>query len=80
MASASIPADRYTEIRVTLLNTLQLVSLDGATTTEAKFAAMGADFTWSLRNLRWDSDTTGQVVLDFNLAGALGTIAMLKGA
>ena len=68
MSTVTIPAGIYTEIRVTLDNNVQLVSLDGATTTNAKFDAAGTDFVWKVRNLSLDASTGGQIVLDFNLA------------
>jgi hypothetical protein len=68
MSTVSIPAGIYTEIRVTLGNSLQLVSLDGATTTAAKFTASGTDFVWKVREVSVDASAGGQIVLDFNLA------------
>ena len=67
MSTVTIPAGIYTEIRVTLGNAVQLVSLDGATTTNAKFDAAGTDFVWKVRNVSIDASAGGQIVLDFNL-------------
>jgi hypothetical protein len=68
MSTVSIPTGLYTEIRVTLANALQLVSLDGATTTNAKFQAGVNDFVLRVRNVELDASSSGQLVLDFNLA------------
>jgi hypothetical protein len=68
MSTVAIPAGIYSEIHVTLANTVQLVSLDGATTTDAKFDASGTDFVWKVRNVSIDASSGGQIVLDFNLA------------
>jgi len=68
MATAHIAAGMYTEVRVTLVNSVQLVSLDGSSTINAKLAASGADFVVHVRNLALDTATNGQLVLDFNLA------------
>lgn len=68
MASVTIPAGIYTEVRVTLDNAVQLVSLDGSTTTNAQFASNGGDYVWHIRSVSLDASTSGQVVLDFNLA------------
>ena len=68
MSTVTIPAGIYTEIRVTLDNSVQLVSLDGLTTTNAKFAAAGTDFVWRVREVSIDATAGGQIVLDFNLA------------
>jgi hypothetical protein len=68
MATAKIAAGVYTEVRVTLANSVQLVSLDGSSTITAKLASAGADFVVHVRNLGLDTATSGQLVLDFNLA------------
>lgn len=68
MSTVTIPAGIYTQINVTLDNSVQLVSLDGATTTDARFAATGSDFVWKVRNVEIDASNSGQIVLDFNLA------------
>ncbi len=68
MSTVSIPAGVYTEVRVTLANSVQLVSLDGSSTITAKLAASGADFVVHVRNISLDTGKSGQLVLDFNLA------------
>lgn len=68
MSTVAVPPGIYTEIQVTLGNDVQLVSLDGSTTTNAKFDATGTDFVWTVHNVSLDTSTTGQLVLDFNLA------------
>lgn len=67
MSSVSVPAGLYTQVAVTLGNAVQLVSLDGTTTTAAKFAASGDEFVWRVRGVEVDAATDGQLVLDFNL-------------
>ncbi|MBK7617005.1 MAG: DUF4382 domain-containing protein [Burkholderiales bacterium] len=67
MSTVTIPAGLYTGINVTMGNAVQLVSLDGATTTNAQFSATAGDFVWRVRNVSLDS-TSGQFLLDFNLA------------
>ncbi|HWK84988.1 MAG TPA: DUF4382 domain-containing protein [Caldimonas sp.] len=68
MSTAGIPAGVYTEVRVTLANSVQLVSLDGSSTITAKLAASGTEVVVHVRNLSLDTATSGQLVLDFNLA------------
>jgi hypothetical protein len=68
MATADVAPGVYTEVRVTLVNSVQLVSLDGSTTLTAKLAPTGSDVVVHVRNLALDPGTTGQLVLDFNLA------------
>lgn len=68
MSSVTVPAGIYTQIAVTLGNDVQLVSLDGATTVTGKLGSGTSDFVWNVRNLNFDTATTGQLVLDFNLA------------
>lgn len=68
MSSVTVPAGIYTQIAVTLGNDVQLVSLDGATTVTGQFATGTSDFVWNVRKLELDTSTTGQLVLDFNLA------------
>ena len=68
MATANVKAGVYTEVRVTLVNSISLVSLDGSTTITAKLAPTGADFVVHVRNLALDTAASGQLVLDFNLA------------
>jgi Domain of unknown function (DUF4382) len=68
MSSVAVPAGLYTQITVTLGNDVQLVSLDGATTVTGQFSSGTRDFVWNVRHLSLDTATTGQLVLDFNLA------------
>jgi Domain of unknown function (DUF4382) len=68
MSSVTVPSGIYTQLAVTLGNDVQLVSLDGATTVTGKLASGTSDFVWNVRNLSVDTATTGQLVLDFNLA------------
>jgi len=68
MSTVTLPAGLYSQIKVTLGNAVQLVSLDGATTTAAKFSASGSSFVWTLREVQLDPSSSGQLVLDFNLA------------
>jgi hypothetical protein len=68
LATASLQPGLYHEVRVTLLNSVQLVSLDGATTTTAKLAASGGTFVIRVGNLTLDPGASGQLVLDFDLA------------
>ncbi|MBV9890920.1 MAG: DUF4382 domain-containing protein [Rhizobacter sp.] len=68
LSTASLQPGVYHEVRVTLVNSVQLVSLDGATTTTAKLAATGSDFVIHVDNLALDPGASGQLVLDFNLA------------
>jgi hypothetical protein len=68
MATASIGAGTYREVRVTLVNSVQLVALDGSSTITAKLAPSGPDFVVHVRNIVLDTATSGQLVLDFNLA------------
>ena len=68
MATASVAAGTYTEVRVTLVNSIQLVALDGSSTITAKLAPTGTDLVVRVRNIALDTATSGQLVLDFNLA------------
>ena len=68
IATADVKAGVYTEVRVTLVNSVRLVSLDGLTTITAKLAPTGLDFDVHVRNVGLDTATSGQLVLDFNLA------------
>lgn len=68
MSTVTVPAGLYTRLNVTLGNDVQLVSLDGATTTSARFSATDGDFVWKVRDIEIDTASAGQVVLDFNLA------------
>lgn len=67
MSTVTIPAGIYTQIKVTLGNDVQFVSLDGATTTSAHFDTTGADFVVTVP-VSLDTSAAGQIVLDFNLA------------
>ncbi len=68
LSTVKIPAGVYGEVRVTLDNSVQLVSLDGATTITAKLTATGTEFVVHVRNIDLDTAANGQLVLDFNLA------------
>lgn len=68
LATANVKAGVYDEVRVTLVNSVRLVSLDGLTTVTAKLAPAGADVVVHVRNVGLDTATSGQLVLDFNLA------------
>lgn len=68
MSTVTLPAGVYARVKVTLGNAVQLVSLDGATTTAAKFSATDTDFVWTIRDLDINPANSGQLVLDFNLA------------
>jgi hypothetical protein len=68
MSTVNVPVGIYSEVRVTLVNSVQLVSLDGSSTIDAKLAATGADFVVHVRGLSVDPSTSGQLVLDFDLA------------
>jgi len=67
MSTVKVPAGIYRQLAVTLDNQVQLVSLDGATTTQAKFAATGTEFVLRVREVELDASTGTQFVLDFNL-------------
>lgn len=67
MSTVKVPAGIYRQVAVTLDNQVQLVSLDGATTTNAKFAATGTEFVLRVREVELDATTGTQFVLDFNL-------------
>lgn len=67
MSTVNVPAGIYTGINVTLDNAVQLVSLDGSSTTNAQFSATPGDFVWRVRDVSLDT-ASGQFVLDFNLA------------
>lgn len=68
MSTVTLPAGVYAQIKVTLGNAVQLVSLDGSTTISARFNSTGADQVLTLRDLDLNPANTGQLVLDFNLA------------
>ncbi|MFG6468371.1 DUF4382 domain-containing protein [Roseateles sp. BYS87W] len=68
MSTVTLPAGLYAQVKVTLGNSVQLVSLNGATTVNAKFNSTGADLVWTIRDLDVNPANSGQLVLDFNLA------------
>ena len=68
MSTVTIPAGIYTQVNVTMVNEVQLVSLDGATTISAKFDATGSDYVWKVKSVEVDASKSGQIVLDFNLS------------
>ena len=68
MSTVTLPAGVYAQIKVTLGNAVQLVSLDGSKTISARFNSTGADQVLTLRDLDLNPANTGQLVLDFNLA------------
>ena len=67
VSSLSIGAGAYSHVRVTLDDKVQLVSLNGATTTNATFKGNGEPTVIPVR-VDFDTDTSTQLVLDFNLA------------
>ena len=67
LSTVTIPAGIYPQVSVALDQSVQLVSLDGATTTNAKLSAGTADFIWKMK-VDLDTSAAGQLVLDFNLA------------
>jgi hypothetical protein len=67
LSTVTIPAGIYPQVSVALDPSVQLVSLDGATTTNAKLSAGTADFIWKMK-VDLDTSAAGQLVLDFNLA------------
>lgn len=67
VSSTTVPVGMWTGVKVTLSNAVQLVSLDGATTTGAKFAASGDTYDWTVRGVTLDTATAAQLVLDFDL-------------
>lgn len=68
LSTVTLAAGVYSQIKVTLGNAVQLVSLDGSKTIAAKFNSTGADYVWTIRDLDLNPANTGQLVLDFNLA------------
>lgn len=68
MSTVTLPAGVYSQIKVTLGNGVQLVSLDGTKTIAARFNSTGGDQLLSLRDLDLNPANSGQLVLDFNLA------------
>ena len=67
LSTVTIPAGIYPQVAVTLDPSVQLVSLDGATTTNAKLTAGTAEYVWKMK-VDLDTSAAGQLVLDFNLA------------
>lgn len=68
LTTVTLPAGVYAQIKVTLGNAVQLVSLDGTKTIAGKFNSAGTDLVWAIRDLDLNPANTGQLVLDFNLA------------
>ncbi|RTL34999.1 MAG: DUF4382 domain-containing protein [Burkholderiales bacterium] len=68
MSTVTLPAGVYSQIKVTLGNAVQLVSLDGSKTLSARFNSTGGDQVLSIRDLDLNPANSGQLVLDFNLA------------
>lgn len=68
MSTVTLPAGVYSQIKVTLGNGVQLVSLDGTKTLSARFNSTGGDQVLTLRDLDLNPANSGQLVLDFNLA------------
>jgi len=68
MSTVTLPAGVYAQIKVTIGNAVQLVSLDGTKTISARFNSTGGDQVLTLRDLDLNPANTGQLVLDFNLA------------
>ena len=67
MSSVTIPAGVYGRVMVTLDSKVQLVSLDGKTTINAKLKADGSPLTVPVK-LDFDSGAAAPIVIDFNLA------------
>lgn len=68
MSTVTLPAGVYSQIKVTLGNAVQLVSLDGTKTLSARFNSTGGDQVLTLRDLDLNPANSGQLVLDFDLA------------
>ncbi|MBL8276447.1 MAG: DUF4382 domain-containing protein [Pelomonas sp.] len=68
MSTVTLPAGVYSQIKVTLGNAVQLVSLDGSKTISARFNSTGGDQVLTIRDLDLNPANSGQLVLDFNLA------------
>jgi hypothetical protein len=68
MSTVTLPAGVYSQIKVTLGNAVQLVSLDGSKTISARFNSTGGDQLLTIRDLDLNPANSGQLVLDFNLA------------
>ena len=67
MSSLSIGAGTYSHVKVTLDDKVQLVSLDGKTTTNATFKGNGEATVIPVK-VDFDTAASTQLVLDFNLA------------
>ena len=68
LSTVKIPVGIYREVRVTIDNSVQLVSLDGSSTVSAKLTPTGSTFVIRAGGLAVDAAASGQLVLDFNLA------------
>lgn len=67
MSTVKLPAGVYGRLLVTLDSAVQLVSLDGKTTTNAKLRADGSPVTVPVK-LEFDTAAPTPIVIDFNLA------------
>lgn len=67
VSTVTIPAGIYRQVAVTMDNQVQLVSKDGNTTTNAKFAATGTEFVLRVREIELDASSGTQFVFDFDL-------------
>ena len=67
VSTVTVPAGIYRQVAVTMDNSVQLVSRDGATTTDAKFAATGTEFVLRVRDIELDATRGTQFVFDFDL-------------
>ena len=67
MSTVKLPAGVYGRLLVTLDSAVQLVSLDGKTTTNAKLRADGSPVTVPVK-LDFDTSAPTPIVIDFNLA------------
>ncbi len=67
VSTVTVPAGIYRQVVVTMDNTVQLVSKDGTTTTNAKFAATGTEFVLRVRDIELDATSGTQFVFDFDL-------------
>lgn len=67
VSTVTIPAGIYRQVAVTLDNTVQLVSKDRTTTTDAKFAPTGTEFVLRVRDIELDASNPTQFVFDFDL-------------
>lgn len=68
LSTSSIPVGRYTALKVTLVNAVQLVRSSDGSTLDAKFAATGTDYVLTLDEVEFEAADQGQLVLDFDLA------------